>query len=410
MKSRLKILWSKTRDSLWFLPTILTLLLSFAGLVLLYLERTGRMTLAPDSVLLPVGGVGGARALLSAVATGLITVTGVVFSVTVVALQLSSSQFTPRVLPNYIADRANQVVLGILIGTFSYSLLVLRVIEEDGEYGRRFVPRIAVAGGMLLAIVSIAALIFFINHAARSIQVSVILESTTRRALDQVERLFPEDFGEDAREEAALPALSGSSEEVTAAKTGYLQVVDSTAVFAAQMPGIRGVVMERRVGDFILEGEPIARVFAGSPIDEATRQKIRTAFILGSERTRDQDYELTLIQISDIAVKALSPGVNDPTTAEHCLDRLSELILALGRRYHPCRTRSEDGRLTFIARELPFALAVESAFGSILHFAAGQPKVLARLRVRLETLERLVPPSRRAPLRQMRERIGAAAH
>ncbi|HYW51077.1 MAG TPA: DUF2254 family protein, partial [Gemmatimonadaceae bacterium] len=141
------------------------------------------------------GGAAGARSMLSAIAGSLITVTGVVFSVTIVALQLASSQFTPRVLGSFVADRVNQAVLGVFIGTFTYTLLVLRTIRSAADDRALFVPHVAVTLALLLLLVSIAALIVYINHSARSIQASVILERETLRTLARIKALFPQRAG-----------------------------------------------------------------------------------------------------------------------------------------------------------------------------------------------------------------------
>ncbi|MBA2243389.1 MAG: DUF2254 domain-containing protein, partial [Gemmatimonadetes bacterium] len=173
MLARLTMVWVKVRDSLWFLPALLTLLASGLAMLVVELEKRGVLALGDSDHWLLGGGAEGARGVLSAIAGGLITVTGVVFSVTIVALQLASSQFTPRVLRNFTADRSNQLVLGVFIGTFTYTLLVLRTVRSPTPDQEAFIPRIAVALAVGLVLLSIAFLIFFINHAARSIQVSV---------------------------------------------------------------------------------------------------------------------------------------------------------------------------------------------------------------------------------------------
>jgi uncharacterized membrane protein len=310
-----------------------------------------------------------ARALLSAVAGGLITVTGVAFSIMIVALELSSSQYTPRVLPNFMADRANQLVIGVLIGTFTYCLLVLRAINSAGEHA--FVPRIAITGGMVLALVGVATLIFFINHAAHSIQIASILDSATESALQQVDKLFPEEFA------AEDPELSPDGEPppdahilILATRSGYLQAIDEHGIFKIGQARETIMRVEHPVGAFVLEGQPLARAWPADAVSEDDRAELGRAFTLGRERTRYQDYELTANRDLDVAVKALSPGINDPTTAQHCIDRLSQLLLALARRHAPRRIRTRDGRVHVIVKDLPFGRAVESAFAQILHFGA----------------------------------------
>lgn len=401
VKSRIVIVWTTIRDSLWFLPSIFTVAMSGVAMLLLSAERKGAFAGVGWAAVLEGGSAESARALLSGVAGGLITVTGVAFSVMIVALELSSSQYTPRVLPNFLADRANQVVIGILIGTFTYSLLVLRVIDSASSGGEPFVPRIAIAGGMLLALVSVGTIIFFINHAAQSIQIAWILRSATDRALAQVERLFPEDFG---REDTQLPTedeVPPDHISILAPRSGYLQAIDQHYIFAFGRSAEAVVKVEHPIGAFILEGQSLARCWPSASIDEKARKKLTRAFTLGPERTREQDYELTLIEISDVAVRALSPGINDPTTAQHCIDRLSQLLLALALRHAPSRIRTEEGRVHVIVRDLPFERALETAFAPILHFGASNPAIRDRLIDRLNALAELVPEQRRRAIREL---------
>ena len=394
-------MWTFVRDSLWFVPTICTIVAALAALLVIVAEQRGLLVAPASLVLLGARSPESARSLLSAVAGGLITVTGVSFSVTILALELSSSQFTPRVIPNFMANRATQIVLGVLIGTFTYCLVVLRVIGSDSGQTPAFVPRIAITGGMLLALASVGAIIFFINHAAQSIQVSSILQQVTEKALSQVGRLFPEDFGENAGEPSADAEPPPDHMRIVASRSGYLQAIDDADIFKAGGSAEAVIAIELPIGAFVLEGEVLARAWPPGALDERARAKIARAMTIGDERTREQDYELALIEISDVAVKALSPSINDPTTAMHCIDRLSQLLLALARRHAPTRRRTRDGRLHVIVRDLPFDRAVHTAFAQIVHFGESNPAIRRRITERLETLLELVPPQRRPPLAKL---------
>jgi uncharacterized membrane protein len=401
MRSRLELLWVRLRESLWFVPAVMTAGASILALLLLNAESSGTIDVGSDHHLAFGGTADGARELLSAVAGALMTVTGVAFSVTVVALQLSSTQFTPRVLPNFMADRANHYVLGVLIGTFTYSLLVLRVIDTGDDGRPEFIPRLSITVGILLALASIAMLIYFINHAARSIQISVILAKAAGRALDHVDTIFPEEFAEPdpVSEDDQVPPVHVC---IAAPVSGYLQAIDESRIFETGRDAEAVIRIEHRIGSFVLEGEPLARAWPDGALDEEGRKSLTRAFVLGDERTHEQDYELSLIEIADIAVKALSPSVNDPTTAQHSIDRLAQLLLALAKRHSPRRIRTREGRVHVIVQDLAFDRAVESAFGQILHFASDHPVVVRRLIERLDTLIGLVPAGRRDPLVAMR--------
>jgi uncharacterized membrane protein len=406
MLARLKMLWVTVRDSLWFLPGVLTLLAAGLAILMIRLESQEIIVLGDPGHWLLGGGAEGARGVLSAIAGGLITVTGVVFSVTIVALQLASSQFTPRVLRNFTADRSNQVVLGVFIGTFTYTLLVLRVVRSETPTQEAFIPRISVALAVGLVLVSIGFLIYFINHASRSIQVSVILERVTRQTLRHVERLFPETVGRPDRlgpDAGELPA--GELGVVTAPESGYLQAVDAQALFDLGSGRQLVIRMERQIGEYVRAGRTLASVWPADGIDEEVLRKIRRAFVLGPERTPEQDVEFGIIEIADIAVKALSPGINDPTTALHCIDRLSDILLALGSRDPPPDIRTRQGRIHFIARHLGYERAVGLAFDQIRHSGADNPMIVKKLLDALTQLMELVPEERRGPLAAQREAV-----
>lgn len=423
---KLTALWNRIRDSLWFFPGVLTLAAAGLALVTIQLDVMGVLPDAPAGVWLFSGTASGARGVLTAIASGFITVTGVVFSVTIVAIQLASTQFTPRILRNFTADRANQLVLGVFIGTFTYALLVLRVVrgEQDGPAAGvtpsdlpgagdggaapaaaaatidAFVPNLSVTVAVALALVSIGFLIFFIDHAARSVQASVIIDRVTGETLRTLHRLLPDTVGVPADDDADAAIPAGQGDLVLARDSGYLQGVDQDALF--RIIGEKGLVirMEPQVGDFLLPGSPLATVWpATAPHDDATADAIRGAFLTGPQRTPHADPELGIIELVDIAVKALSPGINDPTTATLCVDRLAEVLLALARRETRNRVRRnpDDGGV-LVLPGVDFDRLVRSAFDQIRHYGVENPHFAATLLRRLGELGTLVPPGRRPPI------------
>jgi uncharacterized membrane protein len=417
--SRIGLAWARVRDSLWFVPTLAVLTGSVLAVTAVQIptpEVNGELA----RLWLFGGGAEGARGVLSAIAGSLITVTGVVFSVTIVALQLASSQFTPRVLGSFVADRVNQVVLGVFIGTFTYTLLVLRTIRSEADDRNALVPHVGVTLALLLLLVSIGALIVFINHSARSIQASVILHREAVRTLAHVDELFPERVGRpessatdvnDRPDEAARPA--GRPASVTAHASGYLQSVDADALWSIgerHRSGTITVHMEMHVGAFTFPGKRLASVWPADAVDEHVERAIRAAFVLGHERTIEQDAELGLVVMSDIAVRALSPGVNDPTTATHCIDRLTEVLAALCTRHHPTvLRRSPDGTVRLLVRDTPFGRAVGLAFDQIRHFGAGNPSIAKKLLEALTDLAAVAPSTARRPLAEQVEAVARHA-
>lgn len=407
MFMRMRMLWVNARDSLWLIPSLLTLLGGGLALLLTRLERSGALSMGGGEHWFLGGGPEGAGAVLSAVSTGLITVTGVVFSVTVVALQLASSQFTPRLLRNFVADRSNQVVLGVFIGTFTYALLVLRVVESPSAGTEGFIPRAAVGVGVMLFLASVGFLVHFIHHASRSIRVPVIMERVARETIRNVESMFPERVADPADEqELEAPA---DTVVITSRRSGYLQAVDARALFEHGEEKQLVIRMERMIGDYVLPDSALATAWPPGLVDDGVRDVVRRAFVLGEERTPEQDIEFGIIEISDIAVKALSPGINDPRTAVHCIDRLADILLNLGTRWPPRKTRSREGRVHFIAQPLRFERAVGLAFDQIRHFGCANPTVVKKLIDSLTEMDQLLPESRRGPVRSQRSAVLADA-
>ena len=411
---KLTALWNGIRDSLWFLPSLMTVGAAALALITIQLDVMEVLPEAPAGVWLFSGTASGARGVLSAIASGLITVTGVVFSVTIVAIQLASTQFTPRILRNFTSDRINQLVLGVFIGTFTYALLVLRVVRgEDGgvtpemsETGAEvaqaslesFVPSLSVTVAVALALVSIGFLIYFIDHAARSVQASVIIDRVTKDTLSTIRRLLPESLGVSVEEDPDDVLPDAQATLVFADRSGYVQGMDQDALLELLTDEHFVIRMEPQVGDFLLEGAPLAAVWpAGLSQGDDLARGIRSAFILGPQRTPHHDVELGVIELVDIAVKALSPGINDPTTATLCVDRISEILLALAHREPQgrVRRRQDDGGRLIVSEPL-FEALVPIGFDQIRHFGAGNPRFAVTLIHRLRDLGMLVPPDRRS--------------
>lgn len=404
--SPLRLAWTRIRDSLWFVPSV-SVIVAVALAVFAVQIPTPDSTGALAQVWLFGGGAAGARSMLSAIAGSLITVTGVVFSVTIVALQLASSQFTPRVLGRFLADRVNQAVLGVFIGTFTYTLLVLRTIRSEADDRTLFVPHVAVTLALFLLLVSIAALIVYIDHAARSIQASVILHREAQRTVDRIGILFPEftaNVAGHTSEQGPVETLpAGSATFILATQSGYLQALHEDPLWSfgdKQQKDSITIRTEVDVGAFVFPGRRLATVWSSGAIDEEDGHAIRSAFVLGPERTLEQDVELGIIVIVDIALRALSPGINDPTTATQCIDRLAQILAALGTRGPlPVHVTSPGGNVRVQRRPTSFARAVALAFDQVRLFGRDNPEIAIHLLESLATLGSVVHPDHHETLR-----------
>lgn len=416
--SRIRWFWSVLRSSLWFVPAIMTIGALLAVWITNYIDRHYRFDIAETFVFFYHGGPEGARHILSTIAGSMITVAGVIFSITIVALSLASQQFGPRVLRNYMRDRANQLVLGTFIATFIYCLLVLPSIR--GTEDSAFVPNVSVTFGVGLAFASLAVLIYFIHHVSRSIQADVIVRVVSRDLDSSIEHIYPEHLawkeGDEDRGRKAFDIVRTTSHlEIEADKSGYVQFVNQSVLMDLCCGS--GMVAEilRRPGDFVAEGTPVARIWARSGLDEEKLQKLADAFVIGTSRTTDQDVEFAILQLVEIAVRSLSPGINDPFTAVACVDRISQGLTKLVNRDFPSPYHfDDDGELRLVARPFDFAGVCDTAFDQIRQYGASSVAVTIRLLERIaDIMDRCDRPDRREMLLEharMIRRAGERCH
>lgn len=420
---RARARWIALKSSLWFIPSIIVAASIALAVGLVELSAAVDAEVLARIPRLFGAGAAGSRDMLSTIAGSVITVAGVTFSITIAALALASAQYTPRVLRTFMGDRANQVVLGTFVGVYAYCLVVLRTVR-GGDEGT-FIPSIAVLGGFLLALVSVGVLIFFVHHIASALQASTILDRVRRATEQTIAKLFPDEMGEavDEDAEAALAARAAADIDwtsVPAIQTGYVQSVDANGLL--EMAGHHRIVvrMERAVGDFVTTGTLLVSI-ASSDSHRATPSgptggvprdlvdAVNSLFTINAHRTVEQDTAFGILQISDIALKALSPGVNDTTTAVSCVDHLGALLARLaGRRIAP-RARGDGSKLQVIAVGPTFAGLVSLALDDIRRNAEGNVTVLGRLVDAIETTSRFTQDaSRRRVLVEQVNRIADA--
>ncbi|MDH5824973.1 DUF2254 domain-containing protein [Luteimonas sp. RD2P54] len=368
----------RLRSSFWFLPALMVLaaLALAPGLIALD-HHLGSGPGERWPALFAIVDADGARQLMATIAGSMITVAGVVFSITIVALAQASTQYTPRVLRNFMRDRGNQMVLGVFLGVFAYCLGVMRTI--GGDDGADFVPLVAVTAGLALALVAVAYLVFFIHHVAASIQSGQITRGIAADTLATIDRVFPDALeGEDTPAERD-PDGGLRWHPVAAPQMGYIVSLDRDALLAfARERGV-AVRMERSLGDFASPDLPIACIGAGEPPDDEARRCLASLFAIDSYRTIEQDVAFGIRQLVDVALKALSPGINDTTTAITSLDYLSLILRRLaGRRIEP-RPIRDGGALRVLPAGPGFERLLALTFDQILENAHGNTAVLLRM-------------------------------
>ncbi|RDE04401.1 DUF2254 domain-containing protein [Sphingomonas aracearum] len=385
MRARLTRFANTLSESYWFVPTIMALAALLLAAAMIWLDShhaTGWMDRLPW---LYAARPDGARSLLSSIGGSMIGVAGTTFSVTIAAVVYASGQYGPRLLSNFMSDRGNQVTLGTFIATFLYSLVVVRTIRSPGETPGEpgFVPQLAVLVGVLLVLCSIAVLIYFIHHVPSRIHINSVIERIGDRLLAEIDSRFPICLGEPLDDDAdddrvilafcadATAADAAKRAGVRAEKTGYVQLIDAGAIM--EVAGDRGTILrlQYQAGDFVHRGSVLLEASPPEALDDDAEAKLRDAFAVGARRTALQDLRFLIDELVEIAARALSPGVNDPFTANSCLDWLGAALADLARRDLPSRLRAdEDGTLRVIAHPVSFAGFVDRAFGALAQYAS----------------------------------------
>ena len=391
--------WRTLRSSFWFLPTVG----GVGGLALAWTTRHLDLNWKSTWGEIPIifsGGATDAHYILSAITGSLITIIVTSFSLTLVILQLASSQYSPRLLKSFTADSAVQLTIAIYVATFLYSLMCLMFMYTPSRKDVTiFIPVFSVTVAIALMMICVAVLIYFMQHISKLIQSATIVKMAQDDTMKAIVNL--EDLG-DAPMEARAPEgdpvleglLSGEPAVIQSEKTGYLQRLDVDSIVRPVAVGEGTVVIEVPFapGHSVSAGLPLVKVWATHRIafDSGVQKKIRSAFKFGTERSFQQDFTFGLRQLSDIALKALSSGINDPTTAMQALDRLEAIFVALGSKALPSRLREREvaGARVVVKVNYPsFEDNVGLAFDQVRRaaFAGGDIAVLERL---VEALER----------------------
>lgn len=401
--SRVRGLLAAARTSLWPLPLLLFVVVALvAGVLLPRADERIDEDLSPAlSSYLFGGDPTAAREVLSAVAGSMITVTSLTFSLTVVTLQLASSQFSPRLLRTFNRDRVVQVTLGIFLATFVFALTVLRTVRSSGAQQGQFVPAMSVTVAFVLAVASVVALVLLLAHLARRIRVETILGSVAEETRATIDRVLEEDTTSEARPTVPVPS---TALVVPARSTGFITSVDAGALLAAAQEVGVVVHLDRGVGAWVVAGTPLALAWpepsmgsaggAWSAIDLGSLARgLDGAVEVGPERDAVQDFSFGLRQLTDVAAKALSPGINDPTTAVHAIGHIAALLCELtGRDLGPQLVRDEEQRVRVVVPRPDLSDLLDLGIGQLRTYGTGDPVVVAAL---LQLLRELAWVARR---------------
>lgn len=393
--NKLRQIWGDLRSIFWFMPSLMVLGSVVFAAALVEADSAGSDRWLTQWPRLFGAGAEGARQMLSTLAGSMMTVMGITFSMTLLALALASSQYTSRILRNFMRSRVTQVTLGIFAGIFVYSLIVLRSIR-GGE--AEFVPSLAVFFAFFMALGGVVVLIYFIHHIASSIQASSIIASVAQETIAAIDRLFPEKPGHvsDEDEGQVLQSLDKRTwYAVPAAVSGYIQSVDYDAILRLARDRKTIVRMEHGVGAFVVQDAALASLALTYPPDLEMIDAQNGAYSISRHRTIEQDPAFGIRQIVDMALKALSPGVNDTSTAVMCVDYLTAILARLAVRQFPPSHRHDEEALRVITIAPTFEDLLAEAFDQIRGNTAGNVAVMARILSALHTIGSLTTDQRR---------------
>jgi len=407
--NKLKQFWVNLRSSFWFLPFLIVLGSVVYAVVLIQVDYAGGdQWLAQWPRIFGVG-ADGARDMLSTLAGSMMSVMSITFSMTLLALALASSQYTSRILRNFIRSPVTQVTLGSFAGIFVYCLIVMHTIRTGDA---PFVPILAVFFAFVLVFIGIAVLIFFIHHIASSIQASSIIASVGHETNASIDRLFPEkgesapNKAEGEENEQVLPSLDERTwYAVPVQESGYILSVDHDAILSLARDRRTILRMEHGIGAFVVQDTTLASLALTYPPDQETIAAINGAYSIGRHRTAEQDPAFGIRQIVDMALKALSPGLNDTSTAVMCVDYLAEIIARMACRQLPPSHRYEGETLRVIAIVPTFEGMLAESFDQIRGSAAGNVAIMMRMLGAIGTIASLTVKLKLSHLRALDEQV-----
>ena len=371
MTARLRSLLQLVAETFWLVPASMVIGGILLAVALVELDRSGLVPawLLQDQWFYNGGGTG-ARTLLGAVASSTIGVAGTVFSITIAALSLAAGQMGPRLLRNFTRDRGNQFTLGAFLATFSYALMVLRTVRTEDEGA--FTPYVALTVSIVLAFICVGVLVFFVGHMAGRINVDTVIEIVSNEVRAAVARILPAEAGPDAEP----PVDWDGAQIVRDPRQGYLQSLDAKglAAWAAEHGTVIRLLI--RPGDYVFPGAPVA--IARPPV-AGLEGAVRDVTALGAQRLSAEDLEFSVRQLVEVAVRALSPSINDPHTAMSVLDRLASALCEVAELHMPTGVHVVGGRVVLVTPAVDYPGLVDAMFHMIRQYGAESTAVIIRL-------------------------------
>ncbi|EAT12499.1 DUF2254 domain-containing protein [Bermanella marisrubri] len=375
--------WNELKGTFWFIPSMILVTSVVLAFVLIYVDQKVMIVEKGVLQLVFVNDIASARTILSTIAGAMISVAGTVFSVTLVALTLASNQLGPRLIQTFMYVRLNQVVLGLYVSTFLYSLLVLNSIEQtqDGS----FVPSISILVAIAFTVVNILMLIVFIHRIATSIQADKVIADVSTALSNQVRKLFPnsDEAEPSSNESYDLDVMKSHYKYKTsllAAKSGYLQYVEYDSLLCELEADDELMELHYRPGGYVIEGVELATLYSDKQVSKDEIGVLLQKFVVGAVKNAQQDLEFSIHQIVEIALRALSSGVNDPNTAITCINNLTASMCYLSSAEFPSAyMKDEKEKVRIVADTLDFEGILDASFNQIRQCSSHNAAVIIRL-------------------------------
>lgn len=385
MAPRIQAIWDRIRTSLWAVPT---LMVAAAVATAIYV---GKLPLGQDASSfwsLYGGSAREATEFLSSLVGAMITMTTLAISITMVVLTLAAQQLGPRLIRIFMSDLRTQAALGLFVSTVVYLLLVLRIVNGSVDE----VPNLAVTIGTGLVLLSIAMLLLFVHHLARSIISDSVIETVGADIDANAARLLPDRDGTDTgtvSSNAGRAILRLDCE-------GYVQAIDADAIVQAAKQENSFVSLDIGAGHHLVNGMTLGSVQPASGLTDDLQNAIRQSIMVGTERTPVQDLEFSIRQLVELAIRALSPGINDPYTALLAIDRLTRSLARIMRRRAAQTVWRDERNIARLVVPAPsFAELVDASFNMIRQYGSGSAAILIRLADSLDKLASLADPEQR---------------
>lgn len=383
MMKRLSFYFFELISSFWLLPSFIVLLLIGAAAVAIQIDNNVTFEYSEYLRFILPGSTKSATQVLTVISGAMIGVASTVFSITLVALNLAYTQFGSQLIKNFMHERINQVVLGSYIATYIYCLIVLNTIKEGSSI--EFLPTFSVLLAIIFSIVNIILLIFYIHNTSTSIQSEKVIEKIYNILTNNIKHLFFEEQVKEKKEheEPDLEKVKrrfSSCQKIKAPNTGYMEFLNFKYLYDTAKEKDLLLIIHYKIGDFLVKGTILLEVYSHESLSKKELNKLQDKFIIRSIRTLRHDPKYSFHQITQIAARALSPGINDPFTANACIDKLAAIMCKVTDiKFSPPYQYDHNDNLRIISTVFTFEGMMGAAFNQIRQYSENNPSVSIRL-------------------------------